>query len=442
MTELHTSKRLLAFLPLLLTTWAALAQPTLLSVIPGQFATDVSPTTTIQFTFNEAMNPDVTIAGFFAVKGTSYQMVTVTSAWSSGNKVLTCTPAAPLPAGYMVYWSLDGENTIADPLSTEVGYFTVSTGGSTTTGCDSSASMVSVTVSKGWMYNQSSAAAPVLNTNSPYCFLACMTIPCPRDATNVSLRAPLGTANNLGATGISGHLTFMDCSSATPDALDAFYGPGDYTFTIQAASSNQNIAVNFPSTLTQPAAPHIANWAAARAVDPTQPFTLTWDPLAGGSAGDCVYVEIYGGLFKTPTLGEAGALNGTAASVVIPAGTLQPNQTYAGAITFYHVQLLTNGTAYVSLAYRASTTEFELATSSGSTTAMVITNATVAVVSGKFTFEVGCSPGQIIVERSTNLQPGSWQPFYTTNATGNVVRISDDLAPSGSNLFYRARKGP
>lgn len=404
-------------------------------------APNVSPTTTIQFTFSEAMNPDVTIASFIAMKGTSFQMVTVTSAWSSGNKVLTCTPTAPLPAGYTVYWSLDGENPTADPL-TEAGSFTVSAGGSTSTGCDSSAPMVSVTVSKGWMYDQPSATAPVLNTNSPYCFLACTTIPCPRDATNVSIRTPLGTVNNLGGTGIPGHLNFLDCSSATPDVLDGFYGTGDYTFTIQAGSSNQNIIVNFPATLTQPAAPHIANWDAARAIDPAQPFTLTWDPLAGGSAGDCVYVEIYGGLFKTPNLGETGAMNGTATSVVIPAGTLQPNQTYAGSITFYHVQLLTNGTAYVSLAYRASTTEFELATGSGSTTPMVITNATVAVASGKFTFEVGCSPGQIIVERSASLQPGSWQAFYTTNATGNVVRITDDLAPSGSNLFYRARKGP
>ena len=40
-----------------------------------------------------------------------------------------------------------------------------------------------------------------------------------------------------------------------------------------------------------------------------------------GTTTDCIYVEIYGGVFRTPNLGEVGALNGTATSVTIPAGT-------------------------------------------------------------------------------------------------------------------------
>lgn len=423
-------------------TWATLAQPTLVSVVPDKMAPGVSPTTKIQFTFSEAMNPNVTFASFVAMKGSSFQMVTVTTNWSGGNTVLTCTPTAPLPAGYTVTWFLDGENPLGDPL-TDSSSFTVSSGGSTSTGCDSSASMVSVTVSKGWMFEQTSAAAPAPATNSPYCFLACATIPCPRDATNVSLRTPLGSVNNLSVTAIAGHLTYLDCSSVTPDALDAFYGIGDYTFTIQAVSSNQNITVNFPATLTPPAVPHIANWAAAQAIDPAQAFSLNWDAISDGTAADCIYVEIYGGVFKTPNMGQAGALNGTAMSVLIPAGTLQPNSTNSGIITVYRYQLLTNSTSHISLAYRASMTEFTLATSNGSTTSLVIGNATTKATAGKFSFDITCSPGQtVIVERALSLLPGSWTPVWTNTASSSVVQFSEDLSPTGASFFYRARKGP
>jgi len=103
--------------------------------------------------------------------------------------------------------------------------------------------------------------------------------------------------------------------------------------------------------------------------------------------------------------------------------------------------MLTNGTSYVSLAYRASTTEFELNTTAGTGSSLVIHNAAAVTATGKFTFDVSCLPNDlVIIERSPNLLPGSWSPIYLTNATTSVVRITDDLAPG--NSFYRARKGP
>ena len=36
------------------------------------------------------------------------------------------------------------------------------------------------------------------------------------------------------------------------------------------------------------------------------PFALGWDAFSGGTAADCIYVEIYGGVFKTAAIGEAG----------------------------------------------------------------------------------------------------------------------------------------
>ena len=283
------------------------------------------------------MNPGATAASFFAYLGADFQMVTATTAWGSGNTILTCTPTAPLPAGYTVMWSVDGEDTFGITMDNDFDTFTVSGGGSSGTGCDAAVPMYSFTVSKGWLYQQISTASPALDTGNPYCFLACTTIPCPTGATNVSLRMPIGIEVNEKGTGIPGHLNHLDCSYATPAALDAAYGTGDYRFTVQATASNLPVTVNFPA-FTQPSAPHVSNWAAAQAIDPTQPFTLTWDAMAGGTVADCIYVEIYGSVFKTPTLGEAGALTGTATSITIPANTLQPNQNYQGAITFYHYQ--------------------------------------------------------------------------------------------------------
>ena len=201
------------------------------------------------------------------------------------------------------------------------------------------------------------------------------------------------STSSLKGTGIPGHPNLLDCSASTPGALDAVYGSGDYLFTVKAVTSNQTVTVNFPANLTQPGSPHVSNWSAAQAIDPTKPFTLTWDPMPGGSAADCIYVEVYGDVFKTPTLGEPGALDGTATSVVIPANRFLPNQTYSGSITFYHYQLMTNGSSHISLAYRASVTEFDLNTTSGSDSALVITNAAVVRATGKFVFDVQVSSG-------------------------------------------------
>jgi hypothetical protein len=45
--------------------WRAQAAPTILSTVPANGASGVSPTTTIVFTFSEAMDPDATTAFFY-----------------------------------------------------------------------------------------------------------------------------------------------------------------------------------------------------------------------------------------------------------------------------------------------------------------------------------------------------------------------------------------
>ena len=202
-------------------------------------------------------------------------------------------------------------------------------------------------------------------------------------------------------------------------------------------NSNQTVSVNFSSSLTAPPAPHLSNYLAAQAINPAQPFVLRWDPLAGGSAADVIYVEIYGGYFNTPALGNAGSLNSTVTSVTIPAGTLQANQTYSGCVTFYHCLLVTNGATYLTLTYRAATTEFGLQTGTGSTP-LVLTPA--GWSGGSFSFDSTCTNGQALTaEYTTNLAPPHWTTLYSTNSPAARVRFSDPHAATNRQLFYRVR---
>ena len=165
---------------------------------------------------------------------------------------------------------------------------------------------------------------------------------------------------------IPGHLTLTDCSYPTADALESAYTNGDYQFSMQGGNCGTSVIVNYPSSLTAPPAPNLRNLVPGQSINPTQPFRLRWDPPLASAAPTCVYVEIYGGVFQTPALGSAGALDGTATTVLFPAGTFQTNHAYSGIVTFYHYFLATNPGPSISLVYQASATEFTLHTGDGS----------------------------------------------------------------------------
>ncbi len=413
------------------------AQPVIVSTVPPNMAAGVSGATPVVFTFSAPMDPVATAAQF--IDASSYQILTTVPAWTAGGTVLTCTPLAPWPASHMIVWSVAG----ATPSGTQLGGQPAGmfTAGSSDTGCDTNTTMLSLTLSKGCLYNQTSPAAPALVTTAPCGFLACISLPCPRDATNVSLLLPSGATPNLGATTLPGHLTLLDYNYASLEALDAAYPNSNYTFRIQSVGSNQQVTLTFPSTLAQPPAPHLTNFAAAQAINPAQAFTLSWDPFAGGTTADCIYVEL-GSLFQTPGPGTNGALPATATSVLIPANTFQTNQSYSGSVTFYHLILATNSGSYISLMYRGTITEFTLNTAAAPAVSLMLTNAAWSKTSG-FTCDILSPPGQTVVaESSADLWPGHWQAFSTNNSISNAVHVSDPHAATNGQLFYRARTGP
>src|SRR5690242_2140784 len=69
---------------------------------PADGATGVPVTGPIIFTFSSAVDPTQTSASFFSQS--PFGSYPVTTNWSSGNTVLTCTPTSPFPGNTTISW--------------------------------------------------------------------------------------------------------------------------------------------------------------------------------------------------------------------------------------------------------------------------------------------------------------------------------------------------
>ncbi len=356
-------------------------------------------------------------------------IVDVTLSWSAGDTVLTCTPTTPFAANAQVFWSVaDGGGL------DEFGMFMTGSGGTSNPG--NTNLITSFTLGAVYSYAQTSTAAPTLDTNAPYMFGATTVLASNRTATSILLTLPTGSVNGLVQNFVRRDMYYFNAFDTNLTSFLTNFPVGTYTFDVYGPASNQQLPLNLLPLTSQPPAPHLANYAAAQTVDAAQAFQLTWDAYQGGTAGDYIHVDI-GNVFSSADVGTPGALPGTATSVNIPAGTLQPATSYEGTIGFYRSVIDTNGITWASTSYRASITQFTL-TTTGSGTAPVLTNAT--YFPGVFSFNVIATPGQpLTVEWSTTMQPGSWVPIFTGNAPSALVPIVDPQPTSAPPRFYRAR---
>ena len=407
---------------------AVQAEPMVISFVPAMGESGVSRTAPIVFTFNEPINIEVTTATFMDPANPLNPFAIVTT-WDAAHTRMTNTPVAPFPASKFIIWMLAGENPAGDIIGGETtGYFNTAADGGTG---DCTNTVGSITLAKGAMYEQLSASAPTLFSEYPYAFVACSAVACTNwTTTNVSLLPPTNARTNLMAEPVPGRFN-LTIPFDTPAAMESAFPNTGFVFDLQSAGSVTSLPMTLPSSLEFPTAPHLTNYAAAQAIDATKPFTLGWD--AAGANVDCVFVEI-SGAFNTPALGDPSALKGSARTVTIPAGTLLPNRTYSGYITFYDSQITTN--TYVQLAYRASTTEFSITTVTGGSP-LVITNA--EVKAGAFQFDILADPNQVIeIQTSTNLVANQWTPWLTTNSPVDRATIRCPL--DGTRKFFRAYK--
>jgi hypothetical protein len=419
--------------------WLAILMPTtaqtiVTSVTPHDGAVNVPVNTTIVFTFSTPMNPDTnTTMVVLMDMANPMAPIMVNNSWNALDTILTCTPKTQLPAGKMLYWVLNGETADGTSISESEGFgkFTTSTGGNS----DCTNEISSFTAAKGYMYSQNSTGPAQIQTNFPYALVACTTLACSNFvATNVSVAFPNGIRTNLPSTSIPLHLSYTGVGTSQ-SSFESTFPNGPYTFTVQEPGASYVYTVTLSPSLVQPPAPHITNFLQAQSIDASKPFTLGWDAFAGGTAADCITVEIYGGIFATPALGSPNALNGTAKNVVIPAGTFQPNHNYTGAVSFYHYSMPTNG--FVALSYRSSVTEFNLSTFPASNVSLAITNQ--ALARGALSFEVLSGVGQsLVLESSSNLPGSTWQTLLSTNSPGRFP-FTDPRPATNRSLFYRLR---
>jgi len=416
----------------------AQADPSIISPPP---ASGVSPSAAVVFVFSEAMDPDATTS--FFLDSTTFSQQPTTDVWSAGNTVLTCTPTPAFPANRMIIWSVDGANPNGDPLGgTPGGFFTTGTGGGSVGSGSGTNAITSFAVGILHDYAQTSTALPALDSTAPYGFLAITSLSSNRTATNILLTLPTGSSSNLVQSFFAHEDYTLFAFDTNLTTFNATFPSGDYTFMVKSVSSNQTVVVNSPAGMVQPGAPHVNNYAAAQTVDPTQPFVLSWDAFPGGTATDYISVEV-GDEFSSPDPDTPGSLTGTATSVTIPAGTLQAGSSYEGSIGFYRLVYATNNSGFTTAAYRATTTQFSLNTSSGSGTGgpLVLTNA--IYTPANFSFDVLCAPGQTVtVDYRANLAAGSWQTLLTTNSPGSSFRVVAPQSATNPTLFFRARNGP
>jgi hypothetical protein len=405
----------------------AQAQPTITSTVPADGATGVSTTTTVVFTFSAAMTPGSTTVFFY---DPSFTLIATTPSWTVGNTVLTCTPISSFPPNSTITWVVSGAGGIP------TGTFTTGSGGSS--GGSGTNAITSFTLGKMHTYHQTSTSLPTLDPDVPYAFSAMTTLSSNRTATNILLRLPTGGISNLVQNPYAHEQYTLFAFNTNLTTFEASFPSGYYTNTVKAVASNQTVAVNFPAGLAQPGAPHVANYTAAQSVNATQAFVLTWDAFPGGTAADAIQVEI-GDVFSSTNLGSPGALTGTATSLTIPAGKLQPGTTYDSWISFYRQVSTTNGSSYVTWVYRTTFTDFTLVTASSSGPSLVLTNAVLAPAN--FSFDVLCATGQTVtVEYRTNLALGQWRTLLTTNSPGSRFRAIAPQAVTNRSLFFRANR--
>jgi hypothetical protein len=359
--------------------------------------------------------------------------------------MLTFTPTPPFPTGTVIHWSVNGFDTNFIPLTgVTTGSFTT-TGPGVTTDHTPNAYTFFV-LEKAYLYDQISAAAPTPDTNFPYSLLASTSLASNRTETSITVTLPTGIVSNLTQNPLA--YFDYDCFGymTNQTAFEGAFPQGTYTFTIEAAASNQAFAVELPTNMPQPNAPHVTNYTAAQAIDATKDFTMGWDAFVGGAGSSNLVlfaIDMPGGsVFATGDLGTTNALDGTAQSVTIPANTLYPGSSYSGSLLFYHSLIISNDAANVSAVFRGSTTFFTVVTAPGAMGPLAFSNAQLG--NGTMSFDISCGAGQLFTVLSTgdlSLPPAQWTALLTTNSPGTNVHFVDTRPLTGGARFYRARNG-
>jgi hypothetical protein len=411
------------------------ADPTIVSVVPANGATGVSPSAAVVFTFSAAMNTTLTAAMFDDTNGAT---LTTTPAWSADQKTLTCTPTPAFPSPDEIVWIVSGQDTLGNMLQgTTPGIFTIggSSGGG---GCGPAPHTNTVFVlEESWLFIQTNAGPPVPEPNDPYAIIAEVSLVSNLTATAASLTLPNTDVSNLANTLGDGQTFLLAAPETNLAELNAAWPNGNYKFTTTGASLP---VVTVDLNVPQPNTPQIANFATVQAVDSTKPFTLNWNSFSNRVDTNQVFVNI--GYNPCTGAGFVTNLPGTATSTTIPAGALLPGSNYVNSTLGF---INTTGTSNASPKYtagsvRSSVTSFTLTTIGGSGSGS-LSLAKPAWSGGILSFDITAPPDKTItVQYSATLKPGSWSTLLTTNSGSGTITVTDTPSKSVPARFYRAHE--
>ena len=167
----------------------------------------------------------------------------------------------------------------------------------------------------------------------------------------------------MGEDVLVGEVTYSSLSD-----FEDWFPEGEYAFSL-AAANGEEIATITLGAPAYPNTPQIANYPAAQAVDPSKDLVLNWNAFAGATGDDYVQLTVFDDneevVFQTPWPGQAGALNGSARSVAIPANSLNA-QRNMGLLSFTRATRSTTALpGTVVLTTFASETFFSIRTGGG-----------------------------------------------------------------------------
>ncbi len=196
-------------------------------------------------------------------------------------------------------------------------------------------------VLKGKEYTQEDASTPPDGEWSLYWLSAYTRMTVADSVTEATVQPPGGEAIPLYVPEDPLLLQLNLPGGFNASEMNTAYPNGDYLLaltTVHDGTKNISLSVTgdaYPNT------PTFLDFAALDAVNPAAAFPVSWSALTGGTANDYIQVRVVDPdgnvMFITPEAGVAGALSGTATTVVIPASTLQPESNYTIRLLFVKV---------------------------------------------------------------------------------------------------------
>jgi hypothetical protein len=299
------------------------------------------------------------------------------------------------------------------------------------------ADLKSYKITKGRRFEQTSAGPPVLDLNDEFAFEAEVKFSAADSVLSAVVSWPEAEPVLLGAESTEAKFS---TEGANQEWLDANFPNGTYYFTIEGASQGVR---SMPLTISgnaYPPVPHLSNFNPAQPVRADQNLILEWDQWAGGSANDLVQLRIEDSdgkkIFETSDLGEPGSLKGGATWALVPAGTLEPGETYKGRLIFTRVVTLDNSSypGALGIASYYTRTKFNIVTGPPDVTGFRITKGreykqtgpATLVPGGSYTFSASVSAASTgVVESVVMNVPGRGPVPLPLQEDGQTFALSE-----------------